>query len=174
MWIPTPLETGEETPPPPPRSPSLQLFVRRSTSPIKTIPASPAKRKFDFELVVGPPSKKSKTSRHPVPSPSSSGPKASSSRNVSGKFVAVAKRSKRPYQRNPISIIRKFSGATFNVTLDPKIRDVLVTRAFMGEHFGTLSTRSFNRPPRYRVDCQSYDHFVFVCEVRMSRKCSPY
>lgn len=160
-------ESHEETLPPPHRSPSLPPAVH-STNYIGIIPASHAKRKHNFELIIEAPSKKFKPSRCPPPSSSfSGGPTTSSSHSVPDKSVTTATRSPaREYQTGERNV-RNVAGGPFKVVLDPQVRDVTVSRDFMRTHFGARSTRSFCQLSEPHVDRHGYDHFAFVSEVNL-------
>ena len=167
----TPVQPREETPPPPPArspsSPSPASAIRPSRL-IGIIPASQAKRKHNFELVIEIPAKRFKASCYPAAlSCSSNGSVASSSRTTLNTTRTPVKASR---NRLTQTIIRDVPSATFLVDVDPQIRDVVVTRDFMSSHFGAPSRKSFSQPPKDWFDTHGYDHFTFVLEVRASKK----
>lgn len=162
MRVPTPPpQPREETaaPPPPP--------AVCPTRAIGIIPASQAKRKHNFELVIEVPAKRFKLSNLPMQSSSSNGSGASSSRiTLDAPAAATTRVSVKPPRRSSKEIIRKVPGTQFAVTLDPKIRDIFVTREFMRSWFGTHCYHQFCEPSGEMVRKHGFDHFVFVHGVR--------
>ena len=136
-------------------------------------PTSQVKRKHNFELVITIPAKRFKALNHPTSNLPSNPPATSSSRTVpETSLVVVATRGPAKNAQNHLSsgsIIRKVSGATFEVDLDPEIRGIAVTRDFMWTHFGVNPSRSFSQIPNAQFKKHGYDHFVFVRGVRMTK-----
>jgi hypothetical protein len=164
----------EEAPPPPPPRPLSSPTVARPANSVGIIPTSQKKRKYTFELVIEVPSKRFKASRYAPTGTPPDGPTTSSSRDVPSESVEVFARSPARGRRDKLSgtmrIVRKVDSPSFDVTLDPRVRDVFATRAFMGDQFGTSYTRSYSEPPQCLIDKHGYDHFLFVAEVRTSRR----
>jgi len=95
---------------------------------------------------------------------------ASSSRTTFATPLMPAK----PARRTPKDhIFRKVPKIPFIVDLDPKIRDVLVTREYMGAYFGAQQRSTFSKPTQEQFNKHGYDHFVFVHGVRTSGKTLP-
>ncbi|KAF9649388.1 hypothetical protein BDM02DRAFT_3186288 [Thelephora ganbajun] len=161
-----PSQPRDETPPLPPRSPSPPPFVPLTRA-FGIIPASQAKRKRDFELIIEIPAKRFKASQYPTPSSSSNGFVASSSSTTLDSPAVTIVRA--PAQKVCTGscrkvIIREIGGTRFKVDLNPEIRSVTVTRHFMWSHFGTHQVHPFSEPPKDQVDRHGYDHFVFIHE----------
>jgi hypothetical protein len=188
VQVPTPPpQPHEETPPPLPRSPSPPPRTPspppRSPAPAPTvypprligiIPASQAKRKHNFELIIETPSKRSKAFHGHIPSSSWNRPVASSSRAtldtpVTAATRAPTKKARKAFPKRPI--IRKVLGPIFKVGLDPKIRDVAVTRDFVHSYFGLHHTVKFAKLSEDQVGKHGSDPFVFICEVRAKVSC---
>lgn len=169
--IQTPARPREETPPPPPRSPPPAPVVH-PTRAIGIIPASRVKRKHDFELIIETTAKRHKASNYPITGSSSSSSTASSSRITldAPPAALVAPAPVRPQRLHKDSASRKVRGTSFVVDLDPKIRDVVVSRDFMGSYFGAQKRYTFSIPGKDKVDKHGYDHFVFINRVRTSGK----
>jgi hypothetical protein len=160
-----PIRVPTPPPPPPPRSLSPPPPGKHISKPVEIAPTSRAKRKHQFELIIEIPAKRFKPSRYPESVSSSTGAAtASSSRNG---LISSTKRAKAP----PIaqSGIRKPTVPSFRVRLDPKIRDVAVSREFLKAHFGANKLLPFSKPTKRQVDNHGYDHFAFVHEVRTDR-----
>ena len=156
---PQPLEETAAPLPPPAVHPTRAIGI---------IPASQAKRKHNFELIIEVPAKRFKLSDRPMQSSSSNGSGASSSRITLDAPAAATTRvvPVKPQRRSSKDIIRKVPGTQFAVTLDPKIRDILVTREFMRSWFGTHYYHQFCEPSVDMVRKHGFDHFVFVNGVR--------
>lgn len=172
VQVPTPPpQPREETPPPPP-SPPLVPVVRPAKA-IGIIPASQAKRKQNFELIIEVPAKRFKTSNYITQNSSSGSSAASTSRTTldasssTAATLAPAKWARAPH-KNPI--FRRNLGTPFVVDLNPKIRDVAVTRDFMRSYFGAHMRCTISQPSKEHLDKHGYDHFVFINEVRTSGK----
>ena len=118
------------------------------------IPTSQAKRKHKFELIIEVPSKRIKVPNNP----SSSSSTASSSAVVGTHG-----------QANSHFPTRKALGTTFKVDLNPRIRDITVTRDFMWIHFGVNPFRSFVQTPKAQFEKHGYNNFVFVRGVRTTK-----
>ena len=132
------------------------------------IPASQAKRKHNFELVIEIPAKRFKALNYPTPSSSVNNSVASSSRVTLDTPVAGVPKPAKHRKRPPL--IRKIPSVAFKVNLDPKIRDIAVTRSFMGSYFGAHQRFQFSRLPVHQIIKHGYDHFVFIHGVRMGVK----
>lgn len=170
--IQTPAQPREETPPLPPRSPPPAPIVYPPRT-IDIIPASRVKRKHNFELIIEAPAKRYKVSNYPATG-SSSGSSTTSSGRITldaPPAAVVAPAPVRPQRRlfkDPA--FRKVRGTSFVVNLDPKIRDVVVSREFMGSYFGAHKRYTFSIPPKDKLDKHGYDHFVFINGVRTNGK----
>lgn len=170
--IQTPAQPREETPPPPPPSPPPAPVVYPPRT-IDIIPASRVKRKHDFELIIEAPAKRYKASNYPATGSSSGSSAASSSRITldASPATVVAPAPVRPKRRSfkdPAS--RPIRGTSFVVDLDPKIRDVVVSRDFMGSYFGAHMRYTFSIPAKDKFEKHGYDHFVFINRVRTNGK----
>ena len=140
--------------------------------PIGIIPLSQLKRKRDFELIIEVPEKRFRASNYPAKS-SSTGPTASSSRdNADDEPVVVVTRAPVPTVQTSSkkAPTRTISTAAFNVELDPEIRNITVTRAYMSSHFGAHPVQQFCEPTQEMIDEHGYDHFVFISKVRTKEK----
>lgn len=171
------------SPPPPP--------VVRPRTPFGIIPASRAKRKRNFEVVVEVPAKRFKPPPDQKLTTSSDTSTASTGRSIPGDVVFVPrapiqiqnsqkpkKPKKAPKAPEPeiqeiqkeewvLTLpakqpIRRIRAPSFKIDLNPKIRDVLVSRAYMLSHFGAHNIRSFAVPSRKKVHPQEYGHFLFI------------
>ena len=80
--------------------------------------------------------------------------------------AAVAPAPVKPRRRSAKDSFRKFRSTPFVVDLNPKIRDVAVSRNFMRSYFGAHKRHRFSEPEQDRVDNHGYDHFVFINKVR--------
>lgn len=161
-----PPQPREESPPH--RSP-LPASVGCPKKPVDAVPAPRAKRKHTFELIIET-RKRSKLSNHSTQSSSPINSVASSSRvkldapSSTPAKPTLAKSLPRRLLRNAAP--RKVYGTPLVMSLDPKIRDVTVTREFMCSYFGTHVGFVFSEPPQDHFDRHGYDHFVFVNGVR--------
>ena len=151
-------------PPPPP--------AVYQPKPVGIIPASEAKRKINFELIIEVPAKRLKASLYPTPNSSSGSSAASSSRNTLDTPVVAATRApvkeprSSPQNEPPIHDLQ---GTTIKIDLDPNIRNIAVTRKFMWDHFGAHPRLHFAQPSQEHIEEHGYDHFVFLREVRASK-----
>ena len=153
------------------RSPSPALNIPSSRT-NGTIPALRAKRKHNFELIIEIPAKKSKSLHRSTSNPPSNSSAASSSRTASNTSAVAASHAPMKKAQNRLSkgaIIRKVLGTPFKVDLDPKIRNITVTRDFMHTHFGVNPTRSFSQISEAQFEKHGYDHFVCVHGVRTTK-----
>ena len=168
IQVPAPPPQPREEPPPP-RSPPRASTLRPMT-PINIAPATRAKRKHNFELIIETSRKRSKPSSHPAQGSSSVNSVATSSRvtldapSSAAAESMPAKSLSRRLLRNATSY--KVFGTPFAVGLDPKIRDVTVTREFMCSNFGAHPGFTFSKPLQDHFDRHGYDHFVFINGVR--------
>ena len=103
------------------------------------------------------------------PGPSDT-PVASSGHGNAGSSVTVAAHPPLPTVEVQLTkgLLRKVSGTRYPIDLDPTMKNVTVTRAFMHQYFGAHPTHRYSEPPRDRCD---YDHFIFLDGVR--KTCSP-
>ena len=129
--------------------------------PIEIIPLSQLKRKCDFELIIEVLEKRFRALNYLAKS-SSTGPMASSSHNnADDELVVVVTCALVPTvqtssKKAPTCTI---STAAFNVELDPEIRNITVTRAYMSSHFGAHPVQQFCKPMQEMIDKHGYDHF---------------
>lgn len=131
-------------PSPPPSAPAIH--------PIEIIPASRAKRRPNFELIIEVPAKRFRASHYPVPSPAISPDKST-----------THQRKKRD-RTHRSAVTRELASTPFKVTLDPNIRSIGVTREFLCTQFDVKRV-SCSRLA-YEVHKHGYDHFAFLHEVR--------
>ena len=152
-------------PPPIPTIPPLQMA--------NVVPASRVKRKHKFELVIEIPAKRFKALNHPTLNFPPNPPTASSSNTISDTGSSAVITTNRPAGNSqnhlPGGVITHKLGTTFKVDLDPKIRNISVTRDFMRAHFGAGPYRSFCQIPKAQFEKHGYDHFVFIRGVRATK-----
>ena len=135
------------------------------------VPASQTKRKHKFELIIDIPAKKHKAVYHPVLNHFSNSSVASSSRAALGDSPSAVEATRAPLKKSQgflsrVPTVRKVLGTKFKVNLDPKIREVAVTRDFMHTRFGVNRFRSFSQISGPKLQEYGYDHFVCVSRVR--------
>jgi hypothetical protein len=153
----------------------VALPPESTTETTGTIPTSQPKRKQNFELIIEIPAKRFKASRYQTATASSSSNNsaASSSGNPSGvNGVEAPHPQPRKGQTHTASKsrIRQIAATTFKVTLKPELRDVTVTRKYLGAKFGASGYSAFTEIPRRLADRHGYDHFIFVHDVRPNPK----
>jgi len=146
-----------------------------SPSQMTGVPASQVKRKHKFELVIEVPAKRFKARNHPTSNHTSSSSTASPSHVVpdtGSSAVVTTNGPVRSGQNRPSGggLTCKVPGTTFKVNLDPKLRNISVTRDFMWAYFGANPSRSFSQIPEARFEKHGYDHFVFLRGVRTTKR----
>ena len=142
------------SPPPPVASP---------TSPAETTPVPQTKRKHSFE----PFEVSSKRFNASKASNSSDALIAFSSHDRSVKSNAVTTSAEAPGV--PGQEENESTATSFNVTIQPRIRDVLVPRRFLAAQFGANRIQAFTICQEHWINKHGYDHFVFLCEVRRAQ-----
>ena len=140
--------------------------VASPTSPAETTPVLQMKRKYSFE----PFKVSSKRFNASKASNSSDAPIAFSSHDHSVKSNAVTTSAEAP--GIPRQEENKSTATSFNVTLQPRIRNILVPRSFLAAQFGTNCIQAFTVCPEHWINKHDYDHFVFLCKVRRAQLCA--
>ena len=137
--------------------------VTSPTSPAKMTPVPQTKRKHSFE----PFEVSSKRFNASKASNSLNAPIAFSSHNHSVKSNAVTTSAEAPGV--PGQEENKSTATSFNVTLQPCIRDILVPRRFLAAQFGANCIQAFTICQEHWINKHGYDHFVFLCKVRRAQ-----